>query len=136
MTLHADLVGAHCLMEDRITGSWPGGPQRRDDEPRPMRVPHLPRAEQIEAGIASRSLRRRRRSRSLRVVIGLALSLVVSGGIGWALGLRSHSTAAELSEDTAARRRNADISREVNRTLLELWKMEDVEALRNRGLTR
>ncbi len=34
------------------------------------------------------------------------------------------------------KRRDVDISAEVNRTLLQLWKMEDVEAARNRGRTR
>jgi len=50
---------------------------------------------------------------------------------GAALGLATHTTPEALTDamDTE-RARDAEISREVNRLLLELWKMEDVEAAR------
>jgi hypothetical protein len=95
------------------------------------------RAEDIEAGHTARRMQQRRKTRARRAVVGLVFSIAVAGGIGWALGLRSHATAAELTEETAkARDRDMNISKEVNRTLLELWKMEDVEALRNQGRIR
>jgi hypothetical protein len=50
-------------------------------------------------------------------------------------GVRSRRTQEELRADAEAGARkelDVSISKEVNRTLLELWKMENVEALRNR----
>ena len=124
-------------MEERITGSWPGGPKREGDPRKRTRPPRLRRVEDIEAGLAARSLRFRHRVRSRRIALGLAFSLAVAGGIGWVLGKGSHRTAEEVSaENATARRRDMDISAEVNRTLLELWKMENVQAARNGGRIR
>lgn len=68
---------------------------------------------------------------------GLALLLVVAFGVGTALGRSSHETQATLTaKETESRQRDVDISSEVNRTLLQLWKMEDVEAARSRGVIR
>jgi hypothetical protein len=124
-------------MEERITGSWPGGPKREGDPRKRARPPRLRRVEDLEAGFAARLLRFRHRARSRRIALGLAFVLVFSGGIGWALGKVSHRTVEEVSAEYAtARRRDLDISAEVNRTLLELWKMEDVQAARNFGRIR
>lgn len=62
----------------------------------------------------------------------LVLGSLLAGGVGVALGTRSRTTAEEaLAEQQADRRPDRmDITREVNRTLLELWKMEDLEAIR------
>ncbi|MHB1193625.1 MAG: hypothetical protein ACYC6F_11315 [Longimicrobiales bacterium] len=91
----------------------------------------------LEAGFAARLLRFRHRARSRRIALGLAFSLAVAGGIGWSLGNGSHRTVQEISAEFAtAKRRDLDISAEVNRTLLQLWKMEDVEAARNIGRSR
>lgn len=68
---------------------------------------------------------------------GLLLIIALAFGIGAALGRASHATQEELTAAReAARARDQDISREVNRMLLELWKMEDVEASRNAGVIR
>jgi hypothetical protein len=124
-------------MEERITGSWPGGPKREGDARKRTRPPRLRRVEDLEAGFAARLLRFRHRARSRRIVIGLVFSLAVAGGIGWVLGKSTHRTVEEVSAEYAtARRRDLDISAEVNRTLLELWKMEDVQAARNGGRIR
>ena len=124
-------------MEERITGSWPGGPKREGDAHKRTRPPRLRRAEDIEAGLAARSVRIRHGARSRRIAIGLGVSLAVAGGFGWVLGKASHRTAEEvISEYATARRRDLDISAEVNRTLLELWKMENVQAARNGGRIR
>jgi hypothetical protein len=69
--------------------------------------------------------------------VGLFLIVAAAFALGVGLGRASHTTAEELTADrNVARARDQDISREVNRTLLELWKMEDVEAARNRGQVR
>jgi hypothetical protein len=57
--------------------------------------------------------------------------------LGAGLGRASHATPHEITEAReAARARDVDISSEVNRALLELWKMEDIEASRNAGRIR
>lgn len=124
-------------MDERITGSWPGGPNREGDARKRTRPPRLRRVEDLEAGLATRLLRLRHRARSRRIALGLMLSVACAGGIGWILGRASHKTAVEVSAEFAtAKRRDRDISAEVNRTLLELWKMEDVQAARGDGRIR
>jgi hypothetical protein len=67
-------------------------------------------------------------------VIGIGASVLVAGGLGLALGAHNRKTAEEIMAEhvQAARPTGQDISREVNRTLLELWRMEDAEAGRDR----
>lgn len=124
-------------MSGQLSGSFPGGPSRRDQTPQRSGPPRLRRMADIEETFARRSLDRRRDKRRSRLVAGFVGMLLVAGVAGVFLGLQSHTTAEEI---TAAReeanRRELDLSSEVNRTLLELWKMEDVEAARSRGNTR
>ncbi len=53
------------------------------------------------------------------------------------LGLRSHPTAEQLRAEAAAAASGSGtldlegLSSEINRTLLELWKMENIEFLRS-----
>ncbi len=122
-------------MEGRIRGSWPGGP-RRDGEPQERtRPPQLQRVEEIEARSASRLLRVRRGARTKRLVLGVAFFSVIALAFGWVLGLRSHTTLEEMQSAQSQQRaaRDADMTSEINRVMLELWKMEDVEYARNRG---
>lgn len=78
-----------------------------------------------------------RARRSRRVALGFIGATIVAASAGAYVGMSSHTTREALTEaQRAARQRDIDISSEINRTLLELWKMEDVEALRNRGRTR
>ena len=115
-------------MEGRIRGSYPGGPRKGSPPPERSRAPRLSRVEEIEAGIARRSLRLSRRRKKRRLAVGLVAALLVSGGFGLLLGVRSHTTPAEIVARTrVSRKRDLDISREVNRTLLQLWQMEDLD---------
>jgi dihydrodipicolinate synthase/N-acetylneuraminate lyase len=93
--------------------------------------------EHIEERVSRRRLERTRTRRTRRVLLGFAAATVLAGFLGGYVGFASHTTPEALTEaQQAAHRRDVDISTEVNRTLLELWKMEDVEALRNQGRTR
>ncbi len=122
-------------MADRIRGSFPGGPTRKDTSPQREGPPRTGRVEELEAARAARSVRIRRKARKRRVVWGFVVSLLVAGGIGLALGLGTHTTAEELTaEAQQTRTRDMDISQEVNRTLLELWRMEEVEAQRGQRI--
>lgn len=124
-------------MGDRIKGAFPGGPSRPGSGEEPARTPHLRRAEEIEAGIARRTLELSKRRRKGRVALGFMLAVLIAGLVGGYVGLESHRTQAELTEAQEVRRaEEVDLSAEVNRTLLQLWKMEDVEAVRNLGRAR
>lgn len=83
--------------------------------------------------MASRWLRVRRGARTRRLVLGMVLSAVLAGTFGRALGLRGHTTLEEITAaQQAAEATGSELSREINRALLELWRMEDVEYQRNR----
>ena len=118
----------------RIGGGYPGGPSpRQGSEPTaPTRAVRT--MGDVEAGIARRQLRikeRGRRSRMVWTAVGVG---VLAAALGAGLGLMSHRSPEQIRQEHQAQtRQDLDISKEVNRTLLELWKMEDVEALRNRG---
>jgi len=119
-------------MDSRIRGSWPGGPKR--DGPAQVRSgpPRLQRVEHIEAHIAHRTVRAKRGARAKRLAWGLALSSVVALAFGWALGLRSHATLEEVTAAQPGQTLGVDFNEEINKTLLELWKMDEVQYQRNR----
>ena len=125
-------------MNGRIESGFPGGPRRR--ETTPAKRNHPPRIEpvtELEHRVSRRKLKRTRVRRARRVALGLAGAMLLAGSAGAYVGYASHKTAQEVTAaKDAARNRKDEISSEVNRTLLELWKMEDVEALRNMGRTR
>lgn len=124
-------------MTERIHGSFPGGPRRAQYAQPLDRTPRLERVAHLEDRV-SRGRRARDQKRRLhRITLGFLLAMAAAGAIGGAVGFASHTTPEELTaEQEALGRQDQFISKEVNRTLLELWKMEDVEALRNKGLTR
>ena len=121
-------------MEERIRGTFPGGPRRKDPAPVRTKAPRLRRVREIEASVAKRGFDHIRRRRRRRVFTGFVFALTVAGGLGTVIGLRSHTTSEELVAAGAGREvPEMDISQDLNRTLLELWKMEDVEFMRNSG---
>jgi hypothetical protein len=83
----------------------------------------------LEAYADHRRLRRRRVRRAARRIVGISAVFAMALVIGGALGRTSRVTPTEAASAPDSRF-SADrlISREVNRTLLELWKMEDLEA--------
>lgn len=127
------VAGPAVVADGKIRGSWPGGP-KRDGEPWTRALPpQLQRVEEIEARIARRRLRLAREARNRRIGVGLVFAVLLALTVGWGMGLRSRTSAAELlAAKEAAVQRDFDISREINRTLLELWKMEDAELMRER----
>jgi hypothetical protein len=65
------------------------------------------------------------------------VSVAISGATGWYLGIQNRSSVEEVRAQMAAQRGAesggdmGDMSSEVNRVMLELWRMEDVEYARN-----
>ena len=123
-------------MEGRIRGSFPGGPSRPAAPPTRSGPPRLKPVADIEEGLARRNVARRHRRRYRRIAGGLGVAMALSAAIGGAVGWKSHRTQAELVAERTRETQDLDISKEINRTLLNLWKMEDVEAIRNLGRSR
>jgi len=69
--------------------------------------------------------------------MGLVAVLILAFMTGAAIGVVTRASVEDL---TAAPQppgaRDSEVSREVNRTLLELWKMENVQAARGQGRIR
>lgn len=125
-------------MSGGFHGSFPGGPSRRGGPPPRSGPPRLRRVEDIEERVARRQMVLKRDRRRSRVLWGLVGTAFAAGTIGLLLGMQSHTTAAEITAAEEARNQPStmELSKEVNRTLLQLWRMEDVEAARNRGRLR
>lgn len=71
------------------------------------------------------------------MVWGVLATLGLAGAVGLGLGRLTHQTQQGLTAAAQDRiQQDNFISREVNRTLLQLWKMEDIEAVRNQGRAR
>ena len=116
----------------RIRGSYPGGPRRGAEvvgQERAEGAARVGRVEELEDRLGRASLRREQRRRARRVWSGLAIALALAGGVGLYLGYRTHQSSEELTDarNAVRQRSRLDASSEVNRVLLELWKMEDVE---------
>ncbi|MEQ9400459.1 MAG: hypothetical protein RJQ04_14950 [Longimicrobiales bacterium] len=92
----------------------------------------------LEERAAAHSTGQRRRARRRRLLVGLGAAVLLSGAAGYVVGLQSHTTASDITAqyDAARSPQASELSSEVNRTLLELWRMEDVEAVRNSGRSR
>lgn len=121
-------------MSEPIRGSYPGGPRRGTGPESDRLARRIEPVSALEERLSRRKLDRTRRRRARRLLLGFLGAMIVSGAVGVFVGLDSHATQAELTEaQRVVRERDVDISREVNRTLLQLWKMEEIEALRGRG---
>lgn len=117
-----------------IRGAFPGGPTRTGSGRGLLVGRDLATAEQMEAAVARCAARRASSRRRARGAVGMAAMLgaaLLAGGIlGWA----SHTTREDLiAPPSPTSSLDRLISSEVNRTLLELWKMENVEAMGRTG---
>jgi hypothetical protein len=113
----------------RIRGNYPGGPRRdRGDAEEGASPPRLERIEDIESRVGRKSRAHAERRRSRRVWSGFVVAVILAAGIGLYVGMVTHRTSEEITEERNDQRElQQDITRETNRVLLELWRMEDVE---------
>ncbi len=124
-------------MEDRIAGSFPGGPRKQVAAAERTSAPRLSRVEEIAERAATRHVRRKQDRRRRRVLYGVLVSVAISGATGVFVGVRNRTSVDEVRAQIAAQQAVelrgdlGDLSTEINRAMLELWKMEDVEYMRN-----
>lgn len=124
-------------MGDTIGGSFPGGPSRPDSGSGRGHSPDLRTVSEMEEGLARRKVRRASRRRARRILFGFVAAALLAGVMGAWMGFRAHTTPQQMTaEQEVVRQQDKFISREVNRTLLQLWKMEDIEDARNSGKIR
>lgn len=124
-------------MSEPIRGRYPGGPRRPRDGETSRPPTHVPTVAEIEAGIAQRTRAAERQARRRRVWFGFLVSLILAGCIGFGVGRAVREPTAEIALPQGARSgMDKQISKQVNRTLLELWKMEDVEYARGKNPKR
>lgn len=111
-----------------IRGVFPGGPTRMGSGRGGAGAFHLPSMTEQEGARRRRQRRRTRFRRRARVVAGLATASALAMGVGVGLGWAARTTRDDrMVEPAPASTLDRVISAEVNRTLLELWKMEDLE---------
>lgn len=118
-----------------ISGGYPGGPPRHDPEGQTADSdgPELRDGESVEASVADHAVRRKKKLRNRRLVIGLVTSIITAAGVGAYLGLQSRTTAEELAQETMEEEENElDPDKELDRLINELWKMEDLERANRR----
>lgn len=112
-----------------IRGAYPGGPTHPATLSEPGLTPFIPSVASLETYAAHRRLLRRRARRAARRIVGVSAVFAAALVIGGALGRASRVTPTEVASARQAQpSMDRLISREVNRTLLELWKMEDLES--------
>ncbi len=120
-------------MSERIRGHYPGGPRRPVEGETPRPRTRVPTVDEVESAIARRTRATEQRQRRHRVTMGLGLSLLVAGTIGFGVGRAVRKPAPEIALPGHKSGLDKEISAQVNRTLLELWRMEDVEYARGRN---
>ena len=124
-------------MEGRISGSFPGGPRKQVAAAERTEAPRLSRVEDLVARFTGQHLRRAQDRRRRRLLYGVLASVAISGATGVYLGLRNRTSLEEARAQMAAQQAaetggdTGELSSEVNRAMLELWKMEEVEYMRN-----
>jgi hypothetical protein len=114
----------------RIRGMFPGGPRHGGGTSEPRGT--LRAGEHLEAEITDHALdesaRRKRRSK-LIAVVGIGI-LAVTGGIY--VGMQALVTPEQLTVEQRTEGRAGELEDLTRSVLDELWRMENVEAARNR----
>lgn len=117
-----------------IRSAFPGGPTNGPDAARRTK-PRLRGVAQLEEARARTAERRKHRARGRRTAVVLGAAALAAFSLGLGAGFLHRATQETLTQGLRAahtERTDMGISREVNRTLLELWKMEELEFARGR----
>ncbi len=114
----------------QIHGMFPGGPRREDD----ASEPHGPlrSGEHVESSITDQTLEAKasRKRRSMFIALGASVVLALTTGLY--MGIQARVTAEELAEQQRAEAAASEFDKDTQKVMDELWRMEKVEAARNR----
>ena len=113
---------------------FPGGPNRRDDakQERERTKTRLRSGEDLEAGIRVRQSELKASGQRRSMVIALTVAVVVAGVTGLYVGLQSRVTPEELAERERLEKEASELDDLAREVMGELWRMEEIEAARNR----
>lgn len=114
----------------QIQGMFPGGPRRKGDASEPHRP--LRSGEDVEASITDHTLEVKASRKRRSMFIGLGAIAVLALTAGLYIGIQARVTAEELAEQQRAEAEASDFDEYTKSVMDELWKMEKVEAVRNR----
>ena len=114
----------------RMQGMFPGGPRHRGATSEPPDT--LRPGEEVEAAITDHALdaKARRKRRSMLIALVAIGILALTGGIY--MGMRAQITAEQLAEEQREEGEAGELDDVARRVLNELWRMEEIEAARNR----
>lgn len=113
-------------------GMYPGGPRGSEQGEGHQSPPRLTLVRDLEEHIASQAIKLRRKTRRRRLVWAAVMGIAVAGGVGLALGYSAHPSPEEVVQESETERSPKSLtSEDLDRALMELWRMEDVEYARN-----
>ena len=114
----------------QIQGMFPGGPRHPGDTSEPRAT--LRSGEDVEAGITDHSLdaKAHRKRRSMLIAVGAFGMLAVAGGIY--MGMQAQTTPEQITEEQRTEGGADELDDLARRVMGELWRMEEIEAARNR----
>ncbi len=113
-------------MPPKLGRSYPGGPSQSPDSRSKGR---LLSADELEGRGRDRMLRNRRRKRLRAALIVGIVTTLAAGWFGFSLGVESRVDAAQ-PDGAAESSPEQFMNEQLNRLMLELWRMEDLEDLR------
>ncbi len=117
----------------RVRGVFPGGPSGPGGSATPRATRPVRSMDDLQRAAARTWTRTARRRRGMRRVWVVAVMAALAAALGAGFGFLSHrSPSHALSPSQVQNDVDRLVQREVNRMLLELWKMESVEGMRGR----
>lgn len=109
-------------MARNVGSSYPGGPKRSSEDASPSR---LWSTEDLEARGRQKVIRSRRAKKKRALLLVGAVSALAAGAFGYFLGIEAR--VEPPSQDAAETSADQTMNQQINRLMLELWKMEDLE---------
>ena len=114
----------------KIEAMFPGGPRRQEDRSEPSGP--LRSGEDFEAGMSGHALdaKARRKRWSMLMAMGAIGLLAVTGGLY--LGIQTWITPEQITEEQRVEGEAGELDDLARKVIDELWRMEEIEAARNR----